>query len=51
MDVAITSGDNRGQLILVKVFRCVLDSSVAVDHRHPITLVDVHKCLPTVKKT
>ena len=51
MGVAIASGDNRGQLILVQVFRYMLDSAVAFVHRHSITLVDILKCLPTVKKT
>ena len=34
-------------IILVKVFRCVFDSSVAFVHRHR-TRIDVHKCLSTV---
>ena len=51
MGVAIASGDNRGQLILVQVFRYMLNSAVAFVHRHSITLVDILKCLPTVKKT
>ena len=38
MGVAIASGDNRGQLILVQVFRYMLDSAVASVHRHSITL-------------
>ena len=51
MGVAIASGDNRGQLILVQVFRYMLDSAVTSVHRHSIRLVDILKCLPTVKKT